>query len=374
DDDEEEKEENNQEKEDQVDCSFEAVENVLGEWQIPHCEVTFCKKIVDGGETGHHIFAGKWHGDVVIHSKSTAGAGALGETFIGGQNVYIRNRGENFFVGTDGQSNKRFRLYSGNTGDYFDILTVTGDTRLIQNNGSISVQGSPIYLDKGSGTNGNTRVRFSATQYVQTLTETDKASIHYENTGNYPLSITGDGAITLEPANTYALNLKSANNGGAINVGHSGMTSDINVGHASMSGNVNINAANWVEFGSWTPVLAPNTSGSFTLTSQVGRYQRMGKMVFFNFYVAYSAKVSPSGSMQVTGLPITSENTTNVKGNVVLDEADCFITNTADSTVYGIINPNGTVIDLKHMTQAGTTGAINNVGHGKMSSSGSLYG
>lgn len=313
-------------------------------------------------------------GDVVVHSKSTGGAGVLGETFIGGQNVNIRNRGENFYVGTDGQANKRFRLYSGNSGDYFDILTVTGETRLIQNNGSVRIEGGPTYIDKGSGTNGNLRIRFATDNYLQSLVETNKASIHYENTSNYPLSITGDGAITLEPADTHALNLKSANNGGAINVGHSGMTSDINVGHASMSGNVNINAANWVEFGSWTPVLAPNTSGSFTLTSQVGRYQRMGKMVFFNFYVAYSAKVSPSGSMQVTGLPITSENTTNVKGNVVLDEADCFITNTADSTVYGVINPNSTIINLKHMTQAGTTGAINSVGHGKMAASGSLYG
>lgn len=313
-------------------------------------------------------------GDVVIHSKSTAGMGALGDTYIGGQAVYIRNRGENFYVGTDSQSNKRFRLYSETAGDYFDILTTNGETRLLQTRGSVLMQASPLFVDKGSGSNGNLRVRSSTTEYVQTLAESNQASLNYVNTNNYPFTVAGSGPITIEPANNQALNLKSANNGGAINVGHSGMTSDISVGHASMSGNVNINAANWVEFGSWTPVLAPNTSGSFTLTSQVGRYQRMGKMVFFSFYVAYSAKVSPSGSMQVTGLPITAENTTNVKGNVVLDEADCFITNTADSTVYGVINPNSTIINLKHMTQAGTTGAINSVGHGKMAASGSLYG
>ena len=40
----------------------------LGEWSIPYSELTFRKKIVDGGSWGHDVYSGRWHGDVVIHS------------------------------------------------------------------------------------------------------------------------------------------------------------------------------------------------------------------------------------------------------------------------------------------------------------------
>lgn len=56
---------------DSQDCTFEAVKQSLGEWQIPHEEITFGKKIVSGGKFGHDVFTGKWHGDVVIHSFRT---------------------------------------------------------------------------------------------------------------------------------------------------------------------------------------------------------------------------------------------------------------------------------------------------------------
>ncbi|XP_059081900.1 tyrosine-protein kinase receptor TYRO3-like [Tigriopus californicus] len=56
---------------DSPDCTFEAVKQSLGEWQIPHDEITFGKKIVGGGRFGHDVFTGKWHGDVVIHSFRT---------------------------------------------------------------------------------------------------------------------------------------------------------------------------------------------------------------------------------------------------------------------------------------------------------------
>ena len=45
-------------------CDIDAT---LGEWSVRHDELDFGKKIVDGGTCGHDVFAGRWHGRVVIH-------------------------------------------------------------------------------------------------------------------------------------------------------------------------------------------------------------------------------------------------------------------------------------------------------------------
>ena len=40
----------------------------MGEWAVPHSELEFGKKLVDGGTFGHDVFAGRWHGSVVVHN------------------------------------------------------------------------------------------------------------------------------------------------------------------------------------------------------------------------------------------------------------------------------------------------------------------
>ena len=40
----------------------------MSEWAIPYNELTFTKKILDGGPTGQDIYFGRWHGDVIIHN------------------------------------------------------------------------------------------------------------------------------------------------------------------------------------------------------------------------------------------------------------------------------------------------------------------
>ena len=46
-------------------CEIDAT---LGEWSVRHSELKFGKKLVDGGSFGHDVFAGRWHGSVVVHS------------------------------------------------------------------------------------------------------------------------------------------------------------------------------------------------------------------------------------------------------------------------------------------------------------------
>lgn len=44
------------------------IDATLGEWAVPHSELEFGKKLVDGGTFGHDVFAGRWHGSVVVHN------------------------------------------------------------------------------------------------------------------------------------------------------------------------------------------------------------------------------------------------------------------------------------------------------------------
>lgn len=46
----------------------EDIPGSLGEWSVPHAELSFGKKLVDGQSYGHEVYAGRWHGDVVIHT------------------------------------------------------------------------------------------------------------------------------------------------------------------------------------------------------------------------------------------------------------------------------------------------------------------
>ena len=48
------------------------IDATLGEWSVRHDELEFGKKLVDGGTFGHDVFAGRWHGSVIVHSFKLA--------------------------------------------------------------------------------------------------------------------------------------------------------------------------------------------------------------------------------------------------------------------------------------------------------------
>jgi hypothetical protein len=53
----------------------------------------------------------------------------------------------------------------------------------------------------------------------------------------------------------------------------------------------------------WTPTIAPGTSGSFTLSQQSGRAIQRGKEITAIFQVAYNAVTGPVGTVNIGGLP-----------------------------------------------------------------------
>lgn len=68
------------------------------------------------------------------------------------------------------------------------------------------------------------------------------------------------------------------------------------------------------EEGTWTPVYSgSNSSPTVTHSMQVGTYRKVGKMVTVIWQIRASAYSGGSGDLQVTGLPFTSSNATNIQ-------------------------------------------------------------
>ena len=77
--------------------------------------------------------------------------------------------------------------------------------------------------------------------------------------------------------------------------------SDVNVtgGDLDVAGNL---SANTIDSGTWTITIGDGTN-SFTGTTQVGEYQRIGKMVFISGRISWTGKGSASGGIRLN-LPL----------------------------------------------------------------------
>ena len=80
-----------------------------------------------------------------------------------------------------------------------------------------------------------------------------------------------------------------------------------------VSGNPTINVGATVS--TWTPTLTFSTPGNLSVTYSVryGGYIKIDKLVIVNFNIQTSAftHTTASGTLQITGLPFTSQNVTN---------------------------------------------------------------
>lgn len=101
------------------------------------------------------------------------------------------------------------------------------------------------------------------------------------------------------------------------------------------------------DIGTWTPVFIGSTgAGTYTYTAQVGYYTRMGRMVFIQGHIAISAiPGAPTGTMRISGLPLTSANIANLTGVVNVNASNFnYSANALD--LLGYIPPNSTYIQL----------------------------
>lgn len=75
--------------------------------------------------------------------------------------------------------------------------------------------------------------------------------------------------------------------------------------------NANVNALDDYKEGTWVPVLRfGGASVGITYTAQVGRYTKIGNIVFITGHILLSNKGTSTGDVMISGLPYTIPNNT----------------------------------------------------------------
>ena len=90
-------------------------------------------------------------------------------------------------------------------------------------------------------------------------------------------------------------------------------TTNLNASSVYIGGNTSTNELdNYVE-GTFTPAYTAG-SGSITLSTAEGYYTRIGNLIYVTIKMIASAVSSPSGTLVISGLPVTSANNTGGEG------------------------------------------------------------
>lgn len=120
------------------------------------------------------------------------------------------------------------------------------------------------------------------------------------------------------------------------------------------------------EEGTWTPTFLVG-SGSVTTTTSNAVYTKVGRNVQCSFRIDVSAASSPSGSLQLSGLPFTSQSA-NTTGQVTFT---LWIgLNTAQSYLSGYIPSNATFSNLT--SGAGAVVTLNNTADASILKTGTI--
>lgn len=137
----------------------------------------------------------------------------------------------------------------------------------------------------------------------------------YDNVGLLTeISITGNSCFSnteygiISQANALPNNVRVLTISGNTTSGNTsgGIAVSPNAKPASVSGNIN-NDIPYYSSGTWTPVVeGSTTAGTGTYTQQLGRYTKIGDMLFFDFNIVWSAHTG-TGNTLIKGLPLPSD-------------------------------------------------------------------
>jgi len=129
----------------------------------------------------------------------------------------------------------------------------------------------------------------------------------------------------------------------------------------------------WYEEGTWTPILRDTVSShAATLSTAVGRYTRIGRLV----HIQYKITVSGAGNISnqaltiyLHGLPFTAQNAVTSLQSSFAVGVTALLAVTAGVSVAGVIEQNGTYITI--LVNDGTTG-MSNMQFNELTTSGHL--
>lgn len=102
------------------------------------------------------------------------------------------------------------------------------------------------------------------------------------------------------------------------------------------------------EEGTFTPTYVPSGGGTITYANQVGRYVKVGQFVFCTVEMSTNSVSALSGSMQIGGLPFTSQ-TVSYGGTISVGYVANFSNN---APTRGYVNSNATTAYLTLATSA----------------------
>lgn len=125
------------------------------------------------------------------------------------------------------------------------------------------------------------------------------------------------------------------------------------------------NVPAWVPGIAFTPALSfgGGTTG-ITYLAQVGRYTRMGGMVFFSAFVALTAKGSSTGAALITGLPVAALNVASYNQAVSVRYDSM---SSISGAAMAFLLPNVTTVRLEHLG-TGTAAQLTDANFGNSSS------
>jgi len=192
----------------------------------------------------------------------------------------------------------------------------------VESTGTISATSCPTNITFLTTPNGSItraeRMRIFSSGGVSIGNTTDPGATNLSVTGTANVASTTDATSTtsaaLITAGGLAVAKKVYTGDNVVPAAAKGVNFTGNTPAAGMTSQL----MNWYEEGTWTPVMSFTTNGDLAVTysAQVGHYERVGSQVTARFRVVASAftYTTATGTFQITGLPFTSNSTTNFIG------------------------------------------------------------
>jgi len=109
------------------------------------------------------------------------------------------------------------------------------------------------------------------------------------------------------------------------------------------------------EEGTWTPQLAfGGANVGMTYSKQIGHYTKIGNVVTAHCYVQLTSKGTSTGVASISGLPFTTNGTTNFHTTATFHAS--YVSNAGSLTTF--VSPSGTSIALRQLSTAGVNSGL----------------
>jgi hypothetical protein len=163
-------------------------------------------------------------------------------------------------------------------------------------------------------------------------------------------SATGTGSVALASLPTFTTTIGVG--GATASASGSGISFP-----ATQSASTDANTLDDYEEGSWTPTFTASTPpSSVTYGTQGGRYTKIGRVVYVEVYIRFTAYSGGSGTVNIGGLPFTAAGGSAYSGVYIQETTGFSITGTYYSMVLQVNAGATSLVLLKQAPNSATTG------------------